>query len=60
MATTVTQAMRAVACPYCDRETAVPIPDSDVDLHVRRSVALFGGHTIAECSDGHDFWVYFC
>lgn len=52
--------MMAVACPYCDRETAVPVPDSDADLHVRRSVALFGDNTTAKCSDGHDFWVYFC
>lgn len=50
----------AVCCPHCGRATAVSVPRSDAELHVRRSVALFGEHITVECSAGHGFWVYVC
>ncbi|WP_226041833.1 hypothetical protein [Natrinema sp. DC36] len=49
-----------IPCPYCERETTVSVPDEDVELEVRRSVALYGDHTTVECSADHEFWVYFC
>ncbi|MFB1062818.1 hypothetical protein [Natrinema sp. H-ect4] len=60
MATTQNQEMAAIPCPYCEQETTISVPDGDVELEVRRSVALYGDHTTVECSAGHRFWVYFC
>ncbi|MCU4740568.1 hypothetical protein OB955_08530 [Halobacteria archaeon AArc-m2/3/4] len=63
MATIPRQEPATVSCPYCERETTVSVPDdvgADVDLEVRRSVALYGEHTTVVCSADHEFWVYFC
>lgn len=49
-----------VACPKCGENITVSIPEQDVELRVRRSVAAFGDHTIFECSSEHTFWVYYC
>lgn len=49
-----------VACPHCERPVDVSLPDPDVDPIVRSHVALFGDHTVVECTAGHTFWVYFC
>ncbi|MFC5971080.1 hypothetical protein ACFPYI_07020 [Halomarina salina] len=49
-----------VACPHCERAVAVPVPDEDADPTVSTRVAAFGDHTVAHCSAGHRFWVYYC
>ncbi|QLK24314.1 hypothetical protein HYG81_01155 [Natrinema zhouii] len=60
MAITQRRETAAIPCPYCEQETAVSVPDGDVELEVRRSVALYGDHTTVECPADHRFWVYFC
>ncbi|QFU83463.1 hypothetical protein [Natronorubrum aibiense] len=60
MATTTAERVTVVSCPRCEQETAVSVPDTDAEIVVRRSVALYGEHTTAVCPDGHRFWVYFC
>lgn len=60
MAVPLDQAMNIVSCPHCDQETPVSVPESGVDLEVKRSVALYGDHTTVVCPTTHTFWVYFC
>ncbi|WP_207591720.1 hypothetical protein [Halomontanus rarus] len=60
MATIPRQETATVSCPHCERETTISIPDDDVDLEIRRSVALYGDHTTVVCPADHEFWVYFC
>lgn len=60
MAATPSQEMAAISCPYCERETAVSVPDTAVELAVRQSVALYGDHTTVVCPADHELWVYFC
>ncbi|WP_222919438.1 DUF2080 family transposase-associated protein [Natrinema sp. SYSU A 869] len=60
MATTPKQELATVSCPFCERETAVPVPNTDVELAVRRSVAPFGDRATVSCPADHRFWVYFC
>lgn len=49
-----------VACPHCDRPTAVAVSDPQTELRVRPYVAAFGEYSTARCSDGHEFWIYYC
>ena len=49
-----------VECPHCDRPVDVPTPDREVEPTVSPYVAAFGEHTTAHCSEGHEFWVYYC
>lgn len=49
-----------VACPQCGEGTDVPVPNREVELKVRPSVAAFGEHSVVHCSRGHKFWVYYC
>lgn len=58
MAATLSQSV--VPCPYCEQETPVSVPNTDVEVVVSQSVALFGDHTTVNCPDEHRFWVYFC
>lgn len=49
-----------VACPHCDRPTSVRVSNDEAEIHVRPSIAGFGEHTATRCSDGHEFWIYYC
>lgn len=49
-----------VACPHCDRPTAVSVSNAGAELRVRPYVAAFGEYITARCPDGHAFWIYFC
>lgn len=52
--------VEAVSCPDCGQEIEIPVPDEEVDLKVRKSVAAFGEYTTVTCRQEHSFWVYFC
>lgn len=55
-----TDPVAEVACPECDAPVEVSVPDHEAEATVRPYVAAFGDHSVARCSAGHEFWVYYC
>lgn len=51
-----------VVCPHpgCEETVSATAPDSDMEITVTRSAALFGDYEKVRCPDGHKVFVHHC